>query len=237
MNPAISNIICSIVNSERQMIVRRHARARRMRLRVDPRSGAVLLTIPVRASERKALAWAAEQEGWIEAALADVAPAVPIHPGGEVPLYGVAHVIDWRPGASRTVRLEDGRLLVGGPEEALAPRLLRWLRGHAAQMLAEETREFAAKAKVSVARTGVGDPVSRWGSCSAAGTIRYSWRLILAPDWVRRATVAHEVAHRVHLNHGPDFHALVARLLEADPTPARRWLRQNGAALQRFGRL
>jgi predicted metal-dependent hydrolase len=85
-------------------------------------------------------------------------------------------------------------------------------------------------------RVGIGDPVSRWGSCSGSGTIRYSWRLILAPDFVRRATVAHEVAHLVHLDHGPDFHALVTRLLAEDPRPARTWLRRHGAALHRVGR-
>src|SRR3546814_8463787 len=99
-----------------------------------------------------------------------------------------------------------------------------------------ETRDYAAKAGVTVGRIGVGDPLSRWGSCSESGTIRYSWRLVLAPEWVRRATVAHEVAHRDHMDHGPDFHALVERLLEADPTPARLWLRRNGAGLHRIGR-
>ena len=28
----------------------------------------------------------------------------------------------------------------------------------------------------------IGDPRARWGSCSAAGRIRYSWRLVLAPE-------------------------------------------------------
>lgn len=208
-----------------------------MRLRVDPRNGAVLLTIPARASERKALAWAAEQDAWIEAALAGIASPAPLGPGSEVPLYGRPHRIEWRRDAPRAIRVEEGVLHVGGPEETLGPRLLRWLRAQAARLLAEETDEYAAKAGVGIARTGVGDPVSRWGSCSANGTIRYSWRLILAPDWVRRATVAHEVAHRVHLNHGAQFHALVAELFEADPGPARQWLRAHGAALQRFGRV
>ncbi|RYY42166.1 MAG: metal-dependent hydrolase, partial [Sphingomonadales bacterium] len=36
----------------------RHARARRMRLAVDPRTGAVRLTLPPRASLKKGLAWA-----------------------------------------------------------------------------------------------------------------------------------------------------------------------------------
>ena len=103
-------------------------------------------------------------------------------------------------------------------------------------MLETETAEYAAKAKVSVVQVAVGDAKGRWGSCASSGVIRYSWRLILAPSWVRRATVAHEVAHRVHMNHAPVFHALVEQLYGEDPTPARVWLRTHGAELHWFGR-
>jgi len=210
--------------------------ARAMRLRVDRRTGEVVLTIPRRASRRKALAWADGHRDWIEARLAEVAPAIALVAGGNLPLYGRPHLIDWSPARPRTPRLEGERLVVGGPEEGLEGRLLRWLRRHALDVLAAETAEFAAKAGVAVSKIGVGDPLSRWGSCSASGGIRYSWRLILAPDWVRRATVAHEVAHRVHMNHGPDFHRLVERLLGTDPKPARLWLRSQGPSLHRVGR-
>jgi predicted metal-dependent hydrolase len=211
-------------------------RARVMRLRVDPRTGTVLLTVPRRVSRRKALAWAAGHREWIEAQLANVAPPARLVPGGSVPLYDIPHAIDWAPGRSRLVRLEQGRLVVGGPEDNVEARLIRWLRRHALERLERETRELAAKAGVAVARVAVGDPLTRWGSCSSTGAIRYSWRLILAPDWVRRATVAHEVAHRVHMNHGADFHALVEALLGADPRPARLWLRRRGAILHRIAR-
>jgi len=210
--------------------------ARAMRLRVDRRTGEVVLTIPRRASRRKALAWADGHRAWILARLAEVAPALPLAPGTDLPLYDRPHRIDWSPDRPRTPRLEEGRLVVGGPKEGLEPRLLRWLRRHALDTLAAETAEFAARAGVRVTRIGIGDPLSRWGSCSASGGIRYSWRLILAPDWVRRATVAHEVAHRVHMNHGPDFHRLVEALLGADPKPARLWLRRHGPSLHRIGR-
>lgn len=211
--------------------------ARRLRLRVDRRTGAVLLTIPRRYSERKALAWAGEHEDWIAKQLAAVAPPERLAPGTLLPLQGHPRLIDWSADRPRTVRVEPDRLLIGGPEENLEARLLRWLKRHAAGILTAETHEFAAKAGVACARVAVGDPLSRWGSCSSARAIRYSWRLILAPDWVRRATVAHEVAHLVHMNHGPDFHALVEQILGADPKPARSWLRSSGPLLHRFGRV
>ena len=212
------------------------ATARVMRLRVDRRTGDVVLTVPKRASRRKALEWAAEHEDWVERQLAAIQAAVPLEPGAEIPFEGEPHRIDWSAERPRAPKLEAGKILVGGPVESLEGRLLRWLRRRALDRLSEETAEFAAKAGVPVTRVGVGDTVSRWGSCSSSGAIRYSWRLILAPDWVRRATVAHEVAHRIHMDHSPRFHRLVEILLEADPKPARAWLRRHGPSLHRIGR-
>src|SRR3712207_4284465 len=127
-----------------------------MRLRVDARSGSVVLTVPARASERKALQWAAGQRPWIEAALANVPAPSPIAPGEEIPLYGVPHRLEWDPAAPRAVKVEPGQILVGGPHEAVEARLLRWLKQHARSVLDRETQEFAAKAGVTVTRVGIG---------------------------------------------------------------------------------
>lgn len=214
----------------------RHARARRMRLAVDPRSGKVRLTLPPRASLQKGLAWAAEQQGWIAAQQAKMPEARPFVPGARFPLGDAEVEIVWPAGTVRTPRLEGHRLLCGGPREGLERRVAQWLKREALRVLSAETAEYAERAGVTVARVSIGDPVGRWGSCASSGAIRYSWRLILAPSFVRRATVAHEVAHRVHMNHGPAFHRLVETLFEADPTPARAWLRRNGAGLHWIGR-
>ena len=240
MKRAISNIISSIVSSELSLggvpvTIRVSPRARWLRLKVDPRTRIVLLTVPRRVSRRRALAWAAEHQLWVEKTLAGIPACTPLAPGGLVPFHGTPHRIDWDPARPRRIERDGATLWMGGPIEGLEARLLRWFKGEALALLREETREFAAKAGVMAAKVGVGDPVSRWGSCSSAGIVRFSWRLILAPDFVRRATVAHEVAHLVHMHHGPDFHALVERLLGADPKPARLWLRREGAALHRIG--
>lgn len=210
-------------------------RARRLRLSVDPRTRCVLLTVPRRVSRRRALAWASGHSAWIAAALADIPPGLSFAPGAIVPLFGAPHRIDWDASRPRRIERREGRLVAGGPIEGLERRIQRWLKSEARALLARETREFADLAGVKAGAVGIGDPVSRWGSCSSRGAIRYSWRLVLAPDFVRRATVAHEVAHLVHLNHGPDFHALVETLLGADPRPARAWLKREGAALHRVG--
>ena len=56
------------------------------------------------------------------------------------------------------------------------------------------------------------------------------------PDLVRRSVVAHEVAHLVHFDHSPAFHALLGELYEGDIRAANRWLKQHGRTLYtRFG--
>ena len=100
--------------------------------------------------------------------------------------------------------------------------------------MARETAEFALLAGVAVSKVSVADPKARWGSCASSGAIRYSWRLILAPAWVRRSTVAHELAHLLHMDHSPAFHAAHARIYGEDPRPARAWLKAHGAGLHRY---
>ncbi|WP_404335925.1 M48 family metallopeptidase [Sphingomonas sp. MMS12-HWE2-04] len=214
----------------------RNARSRSARLSVDPRNGRIKLTIPARASAAKALAWAEGQRGWIEAQRAKLPEPRPFAPGSRIPFGDGEIEIVWSGPQARAPKLEGDRLVCGGPRIGLERRVERWLRAAALSLLSEETAEYAARAGVTVTGVSVGDPRGRWGSCAASGNIRYSWRLILAPSHVRRATVAHEVAHRVHMNHSPVFHRLVETLYEADPTPARDWLRRHGAGLHWVGR-
>lgn len=214
----------------------RHARARRARLSIDPATGTVRLTLPTRAPAGPALRWAAEKAAWIAAERAKLPTAIPFVPGATFPFRDGSLMIAWRADAPRRVVRDGPTLYCGGPVEAISGRVTRWLRAQALDLLTAETERFAAQAGVAVSNVSIGDPRGRWGSCSSRGAIRYSWRLILAPDFVRQATVAHEVAHRVHMNHGADFHALVAMLVGGDADRSRAWLRRHGAALHWVGR-
>ena len=214
----------------------RHPRARSLKLSLDPVTGRARLTLPRRAALGPALAWAEGKAAWLAAQRAALPQARPFAPGAVLPVADEPLTIAWAPGPRRGVRRDGGRLALEGPRETVARRVEAWLRREALDLLSRETAEHAAQAGVAVAKVAVGDPKGRWGSCASSGVIRYSWRLLLAPGFVRRATVVHEVAHRVHMHHGPAFHALAAELLGEDPRPAREWLKRHGAALHWFGR-
>ncbi|HET7708602.1 MAG TPA: SprT family zinc-dependent metalloprotease [Sphingomicrobium sp.] len=210
--------------------------ARVLRLRFDAGRGILKLTCPARMSRHKALAWAADQQEWIDAQLAKALPAIPFAPGSLIPIEGRDVAIAWSETDRRTPRLEGDVLRCGGPAEGLAKRIENFLKRRAVDLLSSETAEFAALAGVRPRSVGVGDADTRWGSCSASGRIRYSWRLVLAPPAARRFVVAHEVAHLVHLNHGRDFKTLERRLYGAGLSEAQALLRRVGPRLKRVGR-
>lgn len=207
-----------------------------MRLSVDPRDGGVRLILPRRASIKAAMLWVEGQRDWIERALEALPEPKPFHEAMLLDVEGRRFCLCFDAAAKRGVVIDGDRLIIGGPAEMASARLLRWLRQRAAVRLAESTTHFADLAGVSVARVSIGDPRTRWGSCSSHGDIRYSWRLILAPSAVMEATVAHEVAHRLHMDHSPAFHAAVERLLGRNPAAERNWLRSHGSTLYWLGR-
>ena len=236
---AIGNIILStasfvIDGAPVPVRIRRSARARAYRLTLDSAHGGLRLSLPTRANLKKALAWAQDHEAWVRAQLAKQPAITLLADGATFPLEGRDVTICWIAGATRTIRLEGDRLLLGGPAESVGARVQRWLVARARAVLETESHAIARDHGLIVASVGVGDPRSRWGSCAASGAIRYSWRLILAPPDVRRATVAHELAHLLHMDHSSAFHAAHRRILGADPRPARAWLRAHGASLHRY---
>ena len=216
--------------------IRRLRNARRLRLRFDETAGLLKLTCPWRTSQRAALAWALDQRDWIDTQIARAEPGEPFAAGAIIPLEGAEVRVAWSEDWPRTPLLADGELRCGGPEDALPRRIETFLKRRARDRMSSDIADFAQAAGAIPTSVTIGDAATRWGSCSANGRIRMSWRLIFAPSEVRRYVAAHEVAHLVHLNHGPEFKALEARLFGPGLAEAKAALRRVGPRLRRIGR-
>lgn len=209
---------------------RRSVQARRISLRVSGLDGKITLTLPRRAATRHGHEFLNERAGWLRGAVAALPVQCPISHGAEIPVEG--QLLTITPAAVRSARTEGDCLLV--PARALpGARVQAYLKLRARQRIDERVRHYAGLLGRPPGRITLRDPRSRWGSCSSAGDLMFSWRLIMAPTGVLDYVAAHEVAHLAQMNHSALFWAEVARLMPDYQTP-RLWLRAQGAGLHRF---
>ena len=96
--------------------------------------------------------------------------------------------------------------------------------------LPARVQRFADALGVDYGRITIRAQRTRWGSCSAQGNLNFNCLLMLAPDAVIDAVVAHELCHRRHMDHSPAFYAAL-RAVCPDYDACRAWLRANGPVL------
>jgi predicted metal-dependent hydrolase len=219
--------------------LRRHRRARRYTLRIHPSDREAILTMPPRGTLADAKDFAQRHGGWIAARLGRLPKAAPFLPGTLVPLRGVAHRIVHRSGERGTVWTETREsgeriLCVAGAVAHIERRVHDYLKREARHDLQKAAQSYAAALGVRVKRLSIRDQSSRWGSCTSAGSLSFSWRLILAPPYVLDYLAAHEVAHLVEMNHSARFWRVVARVCD-HVDRAKKWLDTSGNDLHRYG--
>ena len=72
-------------------------------------------------------------------------------------------------------------LCVAGGAEHIERRVHDYLKREARRDLQKSAQAYAQALGVRVKRLSIRDQSSRWGSCTSAGSLSFSWRLILAP--------------------------------------------------------
>ena len=59
-------------------------------------------------------------------------------------------------------------------------------------------------------RVAIRNQRRRWGSCSSLKNLNFNYKIIFLPPHLQDYIIVHELCHLAHLNHGPDFWALVS---------------------------
>ena len=223
--------------------VRRSTRARRARITVGD-DGRVVVVLPTRAPLAVAESLVRRHERWVRRHVAmalerqtRLVERPPLTDGRVLEVNGVPHEVSHLPSmASRS----SVKRVLGTDEQgirgtldirardiaAAAAAVEAWLRAEARRVLHARVAALATVMGVTPTRVSVRDQRSRWGSASRAGSLSFSWRLVLAPPFVLDAVVVHELAHLRHADHSPRFWAL-ARTHAPRTDEARRWLRAN----------
>lgn len=223
------------------------ARARRVSLRVDAKKREVVATAPTQRRLTDAVAFARSRAVWIAGQLAVLPPPSALEPGSAIEVLGAPCRLEAGAGRGKLHSATDeAPMRIVAPEgERFAPTVVRLLKAEAKRVLAERTAVHAAALGQPLPTVAIMDARGRWGSCTPArragfgaaarvGSIRYSWRLVLAPWDVMDYVAAHEVAHLVEANHGEGFWRVVESLI-GDHKPYRAWLRSHGTRLHGVG--
>jgi predicted metal-dependent hydrolase len=218
--------------------VRRHPRARRLRLRVDG-AGELHLTVPPRTSMRTAHAFLEDQRAWAEQALRrmNASGLLGLDTPGTIPLLGSRQPVRYAEAERSSVRRGPVLVASGPTRTAAAAALERWARRellrHAEAIVAVE----APRLGVPVPRLSVRAQRARWGSASArTRTLALNWRLLLAPVEALDYVVVHELCHFLEMSHAPRFWAFVEQTRPGYREP-QRWLRTHQAEILRWSPL
>jgi len=215
---------------------KRSARSKSVSLSADVIEGEVKITLPRNEPVGRALRFADEKKQWLAASFSDAPEGRPLEVDGSFPYEGDRLFIRWDRALPRKIALSGDEITLGGAIESVQPRVLRWLKQNAIDAYTYDLKEYCERADAKIPALAIGDARGRWGSYSSRGTMRISWRLIMAPPFVRRSVIAHEVAHIKHMDHSREFYDWLDFLYEGNRKQADLWLRKNGKALHMVGR-
>lgn len=85
------------------------------------------------------------------------------------------------------------------------------LEQEARQVLLPFADQVARQVGATPSRWEVGRGMTKLGHCTSQRVIQLSRNLMFLPERLVRYVICHELAHLTHMNHSPEFHALVDR--------------------------
>jgi predicted metal-dependent hydrolase len=213
------------------IVFRRSANARNYRLSLG-RDGVAVATVPAYGSIREAERFVERNRAWLERARARQRSRP-----RSADVWTVGTSLLWRgsfhevrpavPGEKPSVCLGADVFRVPRLDGDLRPVLESRFVRLAKIELPARTWELAAQTRMNVTKVSVRDQRSRWGSCTAGGSISLNWRLILTPDPVRDYIICHELMHLREMNHSPRFWSCVEQVFPGW-RDAESWIKRNG---------
>ena len=212
---------------------KRNARARRIVLRFDGKTGDLVMTLPRRTGLAEALRFVDKSAAWILRHINRQIPRKIVADGATLHFRGELHVLKLTGGRRGLVEVSEGVITVPGDAAHAERRLKDFIKKRALADLTEASQRYALTMNARYRNITLRDQKSRWGSCSASGGLSYSWRLMLAPAFVLDYVAAHEVAHLREMNHGPRFWRLVLTHCP-HAKQAKAWMKQHARELHSY---
>ena len=193
----------------------RRSNRRTLALTLD-RQGRLIAHAPLRMPLCTIEAFILEKQDWIARKRQELSAAesrmsgFSLEEGGCIPYLGGRLRVSY--GSVRRAEIQDGVLVLprtGRP----AQQVLNWLTEQARRVLPPYVEKWSRRMNVYPAALSFGYAKARYGSMTSDGRMRLNVALMHFPAQYIDYVVVHELAHRVHPDHSPAFHACVESVL------------------------
>jgi len=203
------------VSLQGNIVVRRIANARSLKLRIQP-NGSVLLVAPKLTPKYILDRFIEENSEWIATNQQVAIKSLEDLTNNREELFYRGSKKQFRLAVSSSVKpkvelVKDCFIVTSRSEDHSVIRSLleKWYRTEAKKYLIDRAQLLADLVNVEIKGISIRSGRTRWGSCTSRQTLSLNWRLIMAPEWVSDYVIYHELAHLTHLNHSKAFWDLV----------------------------
>ena len=193
-------------------LIRKSNRARRINLRIRSRDK-VVLTLPSRTSLLEGYSFLKQQKKWLDKNIRKFPSTCSLvqyfSNGGRVWLSESFHHLNC---LNMHEQIKEFHEILNDEIRLYLPidkipevGIFNFLRALAKTNLTARLSSLSSKSDSQWKKVRIGNQKSRWGSCSAKGTISLNWRLVLLPFEIGNYVILHELAHLRHMNHSSEF--------------------------------
>ena len=183
----------------------------------DPYEG-VLVAAPIRASKERVRSVVRDRADWIirKTSTSDFRPRRHKFVSGESLSYlgrSTTIIVESTEKKRVSVKFDDWRFRVQVPDQLaredrvteIRSAFVEWYRGRAKQCLPTAVQCWTQRVGCSPTEVLIRGQRRIWGSCSADGTVRFNWRIIMAEPMLIDYVVVHELLHLRVRNHSHEY--------------------------------
>ena len=218
---------------QKPVVISRKNNIRRLSLKVCRITGEISINAPNFLSESEIYKFYYLNRNWIHIQINQCLVPKIVKEGLFLPVEGNLYEIVVKKSCSKIKILENNQICIPKNISDIGKELQTFLLEYCKSVMIPIILKKSNLIQKKIKKISFKDTKSRWGSCSSTGSIMLNWRLIMVPPSVYNYVIIHEIAHLVHMNHGPLFWKLVQELLP-NYSKDKEWLKKNGREIRRY---
>ena len=218
---------------QKPVVISRKNNIRRLSLKVCRITGEISINAPKFLSESEIYKFYYLNRNWIHIQINQCLVPKIVKEGLFLPVEGNLYEIVVKKSCSKIKILENNQICIPKNISDIGKELQTFLLKYCKSVMIPIILKKSNLIQKKIKKISFKDTKSRWGSCSSTGSIMLNWRLIMVPPSVYNYVIIHEIAHLVHMNHGPLFWKLVQEL-SPNYSKDKEWLKKNGREIRRY---